>query len=100
MPTKHPKYYFQDGNMIIQVGPIFRFQIIGTVRGLELTKPHQVEDVLFKIHRYQVREGALGEDLPRPLSDQNEGLDPVNPIKISQLSAKAFEALLDVLYHR
>lgn len=66
----------------------------------QLTNRRQVEDVLFKIHRYQVREGALGEDLPRPSTNQNEGLDPANPIKLSQLSAKAFEALLDVLYHR
>jgi len=79
-PTRHPKYYFPDGNLILKV-----------------------EDALFRVHRFFLeRDSAVFRDLalvpPEPGSEP-EGLTDARPIALDLITVADFEALLWFVYN-
>ena len=87
MISQHPKYYFADGNLAIQVrSRIYRDQKF-TVS--------QVQDTLFKVHPYLLSPGVSRME---PLNSTAERHDD-DPIHIPKVTSPEFESLLHVLYH-
>ncbi|KAG8753816.1 hypothetical protein FRC14_005708 [Serendipita sp. 396] len=58
----------------------------------------QVENTLFKIHRYLLSKSILAMNLP-PTAESNAEGSLSNPIKLNGIRVADFEALLSVLYH-
>ncbi|KAG8774816.1 hypothetical protein FRC12_001799 [Ceratobasidium sp. 428] len=74
--TRHPKFYFDEEPVVIQV-----------------------ETTLFKVHRYQLMKSEVFTDMFQTAKgDTNEGSSPESPITLEGISASDFESLLDVLY--
>ncbi|KDQ19404.1 hypothetical protein BOTBODRAFT_51819 [Botryobasidium botryosum FD-172 SS1] len=72
-PTRHKRYYFDDGNVVIRA-----------------------QDTLFKVHRYHFAQSPVFSDLLEGTVDQ--GRTDSDPIFLHDETAERFESMLAVLY--
>lgn len=96
--TRHERFYLQDGNVILLVRVPLRFLSIHFIN----TRIIQVENVLFRIHKYIVsRDSQTFADMftvPAPPDTAPEGSTDENPIELFEQSKADLECFLEIMY--
>jgi hypothetical protein len=100
IPTRHPRYYIEEGNIVFMVS-LAGLQLI---RFINTVPPVQVENRLLRVHRFFLtRESDFFKtllSLPQPQGTQ-EGTSDANPIRLTDtmnITLKQMEALLNYIY--
>jgi hypothetical protein len=99
-PPRHSQYYITGADIVVRVRG---FPIECRVVALSETESQQVEDTLFRIHRYfLIRDSAyFRSKLPHPPSpgDSSKGSSDNNPLDLEDALKVDFERFLWVFYN-
>lgn len=88
--TSRGKYYFEDGDLYIQVGRSKQYKIGGFERQVI-----QVENVLFRVYKHFLSPSAISNTVAE---GANDGSSERTPILLSQITKEDIEDLLWVFH--